>query len=311
MANLVRKITVGIDVSKDELVCFHWETEERFEIVNEPKEIARWLKTFSGPVRIAIEPTSSYHLEIIDQAHAMGFEVYVVNARQLHHYREAVNLRNKTDAEDAWLLARYLTNEIKELRLYTPLSGQARMLWSLLKRRAVVVAARKTLQQSLADIKIADKAMFSQFAKLLVRIDQRMKSLINELGWSDDYRNCLSIPGIGPLNAAALVCAFHRGVFANCNAFIAFIGMDIQIRESGLYKGKRRLTKRGESEIRRLLYCTTQPARSEPRFDQYYLSQLDKGLSKTAAKVILARKIARIAFALISKQERFNRSAIA
>lgn len=311
MANSTEQITLGVDVSKDELVSFSWESEERNEFPNQPKTIDTCLKSLGGPVRIAIEPTSSYHLEFIDQAHALGFEVYVVNARQLRHYREAVNLRNKTDADDAWLLARYLAHEVGELRRYTPLKGQARTLWMLIKRRAAVVEARKSLQQSLAEVKLSNKALFTQFKMLLMRIDKRIKTLILQLGWSDDYRYCRSIPGVGHLNAAALVCAFHRGVFAGCDAFIAFIGMDIRVRESGTYKGKRRLTKRGESEIRRLLYCAAQPARSEPRFDRYYQSQLDKGLSKTAAKVILARKIARIAFALMTKQQSFKKSETA
>ena len=311
MADITRQITLGIDVSKAELVNCVWETDQRSQIPNKSSDIVAWLKTFSGRVRIAIEPTSNYHLEVIEQALALGFEVYVVNARQLHHYREAVNLRNKTDADDAWLLARYLAHEARQLRLYQPLDHKARTVWMLLKRRAVVVEARKSLQQSLAEVGLADEGLFSQFKKVLAHIDRRIKELIKQLGWQDDYRCCLSIPGVGALNATALVCAFHRGTFSGVNAFIAFIGMDVRIKESGNYKGKRKLTKRGESEIRRLLYCATQPARNEPRFDRYYLQQLDKGLSKTAAKVILARKIARIAFALITKQQTFNKSVTA
>ena len=71
----------------------------------------------------------------------------------------------------------------------------------------------------------------------------------------------------------------------------------------------RKLTKRGEAELRRLLYCAAQPARHYWRFDLYYQKQLEKRLSKTAAKVILARKLARIAFALMSNQETFIKQA--
>ena len=116
---------------------------------------------------------------------------------------------------------------------------------------------------------------------------------------------CLSIPGIGPLNAAALVAAYHRGVFASSDAFVAFIGLDVRLRESGRYKGKRKLTKRGEAEIRRLLYCATQAASAYSPFKAYYQNQIHKGLPKIAAKVILARKLARIAFSLMQNQTQF------
>lgn len=311
MSKLVTQITLGIDVSKDELVIYRWDNDELSTLDNEATIIAAWLKTFTGPVRMALEPTSTYHLEIVEQAHARGCAVYLVNPRQLVHYRESVNLRHKSDPDDAWLLARYLDREADQLRTFAPQSRKAQALWTLIKRRAVVVETRKRLQQSLKDVQLAHQSLMTQFKLVLARIDQRIKTLLGELGWNADYRRCRSIPGIGPVNAAALVCAFHRGSFAGSNAFIAYLGMDIRRRESGQYKGKRKLTKRGESELRRLLYCAAQPARCHARFDDYYQAQIDKGHAKIAAKMILARKLARIAFTLMTRQQNFNKSEIA
>ena len=307
MAILVSKITLGIDVSKDELVIADWDTEQLTRLANQRRQIRSWLKALYGPVRLAIEPTSHYHLAIVEEAQALGFEVYLINPRQLRHYREAVNVRNKTDPEDAWLLARYLAHEASQLRLYQPQSRQAQRLWTLLKRRAVIVASRKQLHLSLQRLPISSQALFRQFDLLLKRIDQYLKRLIRELGWWPDYQRCLSVPGIGPINAAALLCAFHRGSFASSDAFVAFIGLDIRRRESGQYKGKRKLTKRGPAELRRLLYCAAQPARSYYPFEQYLQKQLDKGLSKIAAKVTLARKLARIVFTLLNNQQSFRK----
>ena len=67
----------------------------------------------------------------------------------------------------------------------------------------------------------------------------------------------------------------------------------------------------GESEIRRLLFCAAQPARCYALFDNYYQQQLTKGLSKIAAKVILARKLARIAFTLLTNEQSFMKKEIA
>ena len=311
VSKLVTEITLGIDVSKAELVICDWNTEDIITLENQPSEIKVWLKSLYGPVRIAIEPTSSYHLEFVEQAHALGFEVYLINPRQLVHYREAVNVRNKTDPQDAWLLARYLANEASSLRPFKPQCAKAKQLWSLLKRRATVVSARTQLKQSFAAIKLGIKALLSEIQRVLDRIDQSILGLIRQLGWWPDYKRCLSMPGIGPLNAAALVTVFHRGAFAGADAFIAFIGLDIRVRESGKFKGKSKLSKRGEAEIRRLLYCATQAARSYRPFDDFYLKQLDKGLTKIATKVTLARKLARIAFALMTKQQSFKKQEIA
>lgn len=308
MANLVAQITLGIDVSKDHLAIYHWENQQPFSLPNHPAKIKAWLKSLTGPVRITVEPTSTYHLDLVQQAHAFGHTVYLVNPRQLSHYREALHKRHKTDPDDAWLLARFLDHEVQHLTPYQPQHPKAQQLWTLLKRRATLVESQKQLKQSLANINLPLSALLKQFKLLLQHIDQRMHQLLDQLNWTHAYRQCLSIPGIGPLNAIALVTAFNRGAFAHSDAFIAFIGLDVRIRDSGTFKGKRKLTKRGESEIRRLLFCATQPARSYLPFDHYYHKQINKGLSKTAAKVILARKLARIAFSIIQNQQSFKKS---
>jgi len=311
VAKRVMEVTLGIDVSKDELVIFCWESATLVRLANEANTIRAWLRTLTGPVRIAIEPTSSYHCTVIELAHALEHTVYLVNPRQLVHYREAVNLRHKSDPDDAWLLARFLVTEGTQLRPFTPPGRKAQELWQFIKRRAVLVESRKQLQQSLAGVALGHRALLTQLQAVLLRIDQRIRALIQALGWNDDYRRCLSIPGIGPVNAAALVCAFNRGAFPGGDAFIAYLGLDIKRRESGHFKGKRKLSKRGEPELRRLLYCTAHPARCYAPFDRYYQAQLDKGLSKTAANIILGRKIARIAFSLLTHKQTFKKQEIA
>lgn len=308
MAKPVTQITLGIDVAKDQLVARNWsEPDAVIDLDNEPKAIRAWLRSFCGPVRIAIEPTSTYHLACVDEALKLGMEVYLIGPRQLAHYREAVGVRNKTDPDDAYLLARYLAHEADQLRLYKPRDRREQLLWALLKRRGVLVQTRQDLQQSLGALKVPAKSLFRELGRVIERLELRLQTLIRELGWWLDYQRCLSIPGIGPVNAVALTAAYHRGEFANADAFIAFLGLDVRLRESGTFKGKRKLTKRGESELRRLLYCAAKPARSLCRFETCYQRQLDKGLSKTAANVILGRKLARIAFSLIRNQQTFEK----
>ena len=266
MAKLTEKITLGIDVAKHQLVVCNWMNNQIIEIDNDPKVIKTWLRSFSAPLRIAIEPTSTYHMAVVDAALALDHQVYLINPRQLHHYRDAINIRNKTDPQDAWLLARYLVHEQAALKPYQPQCRQAQQLWALLKRRASVIKARQQLQQSMAGVQLSTRALLTQFRQLLRRIDQRIEQLIQILGWQCHYLHCCSIPGIGPLNAAALVTVYHRGTFASSDAFVAFLGLDVRMRESGQYRGQRKLTKQGDSELRRLLYCAAQAARCHPRF---------------------------------------------
>ena len=305
MAKPVEKITLGIDVSKDKHDIYNWQTDKLTTLVNERSAIKTFLKAFHGPVQIAIEPTSHYHLVMIEEAHALGYEVYLINPRQLVHYRQAVNVRNKTDPLDAWLLARYLEREGSQLRPFKPQDPRAQRLWRLILRRATLVKSRQQIRQSMSGIQLPIKDLLTGFQKVLARIDRQVIALIKELNWWSDYLYCHSIPGIGDGNASALVAAYHRGSFAGSDAFISYLGLDVRIRESGYFKGKRKLTKRGEPELRRLLFCASQGARSYRLFADYHQRQLDKGLSKIAARVILSRKLARIAFTLMRNEEMF------
>ena len=307
MAKLVSKITLGVDVAKDQLVIHCWNSHEEWTIDNQPAAIRQWLERFSEPLRLALEPTSHYHLVIVEEALKQGAMVYLVNARQLAHYRHAVSVRNKTDAEDAYLLARYLQHEAGQLRPFQPQDRKAQRLWGLITRRATVVQSCQRLQQSMREAGVSIRALLNQFQQLLLRLDRQIQHLVRALGWWPDYQRCLSIPGIGPANAAALVATYHRGAFSGSDAFVAYLGLDIHLRESGRFKGKSKLSKQGEPELRRLLYCASSPACTLERFANYRQRMLDKGLTKIAARVALSRKLARIAFTLMNRQESFDR----
>lgn len=307
MTNSASERIYGIDVAKDHLVICEWAREELLTVPNEPVAIAAWLDALDGLAKIALEPTSHYHLVLVEAALARRHAVYPVNPRQLVHYRQAVNLRHKSDPHDAWLLARFLAHEAAQLRPFQPQDRRAQRLWALLTRRATVVQSRQQLQQSMSAVQVSVQTLMTQFKHLLLRLDQQIQRLLRELGWWSDYQRCLSIPGIGAANAAALVAAYHRGAFPGSDTFVAYLGLDIRLRESGRYKGKRKLTKRGEPELRRLLFCATQAACNYPRFAAYRQRLLDRGMSKIAARVALSRKLARIAFTLISQQETFKR----
>jgi transposase len=311
VAKLVENITFGIDVSKDSLLVFDWQAQESFTLVNEPQAIGQWLDSLPLLAQIAVEPTAHYHRMLVDAALSRTITIYLIDQRQLVHYREAVNVRNKTDLDDAQLLARYLVREHDQLRPFRPHSRKAQRLWELILRRGTVVQCRQRVQQSFAEVQISVKAVITQLNALLLRLQQQILCLIRELGWAADYHYCRSIPGIGLDNAAALTAAYHRGAFAGADAFVAYLGLDIRLRESGKYRGKRKLTKRGEAEIRRLLFCASRGATCYQPFAQYLKKKRDEGHPKIATRMMLGRKLVRIAFTLMTRQEMFVRKEIA
>lgn len=304
MAMQVQPILIGVDVSKAELVIsIDGAAPETLE--NEPRAIRRWLKNLAGPACLAMEATSTFHLALAEEAHRRGHTVYLVNGYRLNRYRESIGGRAKTDATDARLLVRYLARERDQLRPWSPPSKAYRTLMQLLHRRATLVQARVSIQQSLQGLP-ALKASLQALTRQLERIDaligKRIRDALVTAGWQDPYRRCQAIEGIGPLTAAALTTLFQRGRFANSDAFVAFIGLDVRVRDSGKHRGRRKLTKQGDPELRRLLYLAAMQASRQPAWTGYYRRCLERGLQPVQALNVLARKLARVAFAIMKNE---------
>ena len=313
MANLTEPLTYGIDVSLAYLDIAQTDTQLK-RIPNTPAAIATWLDSVKSAARIAVEATGAYHEELLDQALARDLTVYVISGKQLHHYREAVGPRAKTDPGDAQLLRRYLLHEHTQLSPVKPLNNIQKRLWRLLKRRAALVKVRTQLRASMKGDREARQvcdAVISEINRGIRTLERLMHALAREAGWEACLRRCRSIPGIGPLNALALVACFHRGSFARSDQFIAFLGLDVRVRDSGKLKGKRKLTKRGEPELRRLLYNAAMSFCRTPDYAWTYERLRARGMSSTAAYVAVSRKLARMAFALLKREETFAPELVA
>lgn len=310
MAKLVEPIIVGIDIAKDWLDAYRTDTAELVTLDNEPGAIRAFLEGLPDGAVIGFESTGAYHEELVAQGLELGLPLYEVDAYKLSHYREVTGGRAKTDARDAVLLARYLEREGEGLRPLVPRSPEQRQLWQLLLRRSVLVRAKSMLGQSSQHLGVA----VAELEQAVDQLDQAVQALeklavriARELGWGDALARVQSIPGVGPLAALALVLTYHRAPFASVDAFVAFMGLDVRVRDSGRYRGQRKLTKRGEPELRRLMFLAGRAGRRfGDRFADYYERLRARGKSTTAADVAVGRKIARIAFALLKTGETYR-----
>jgi transposase len=308
MAMQVLRQRIGVDVSKHELVyCVEGETTVQ-SCPNTPQAIRAWLRSLGGPADFALEATNDFHSTLALEAHRRGHRVYLLNGYRLNRYRDSIGGRAKTDATDARLLLRYLVHEQEALQPWTPPPAAYRRLQQLLRRRAQVVQARVALQQSLhgllriPGLKVTWKGLVQRLDRLSALLQAQIQATLAETGWTTESRRCQQLEGVGPLTGAALAMTYHRGTFAHSDAFIAFLGLDVRVRDSGKSRGRRKLTKQGDPELRRLLYLAAMQAKAKPAWQAFYQRHIDRGLTPIQALNVLARKLARIAFALMKNQ---------
>lgn len=302
---------IGVDVAKDNVVvaCSQATFAPR-TVPNKLTALKAFLRTLPAQSSIAMEATGSYHQCLADLAHQLGLRVHVLNPRDLYHYAKGVGMRAKTDRVDAALIARFLANEGARLRPYEPATAAQRKVDQLLRKRAKVVSLRTALQLTCTDAPSIRREMTSLlkgFAALLEKIDRQLSELQEAMPErARELKRLQSIPGVGPLTACWLANLMDRVKFRNSDALVAFAGMDPRPCDSGQKRGKRRLSKRGPAEGRRLLFNAAMAAARCAAWKEIYTRCRQQGWASTEAIMILARKILRIALAMYKTQTNFD-----
>lgn len=309
MAKPVETVRVGADVSQTELVIARSDNLPLETLPNRKRAILQWLKTLPRGAKIAIEATGTYHRLLAELAHQQGHQLYLLDNYKLSKYRESVGQRAKTDPADAKLILRYLRNEGDDLTPWTPPPASYYRAQALLRRRARLVQMRVALSQTLREmpeLRASGQRLARQIQQLERLIEKRLKACLVEAQWWHQAERCKAVEGIGDLTAIALANTFHRGRFRSGDAFIAFLGLDVRVRDSGKKVGRRKLTKKGDPELRRLLFNAAMAARKTTTWSGLYERYLAQGLKSTEALIKLARKLARIAFSLMKNESTYE-----
>jgi transposase len=300
---------IGVDVAKASLVIA--QGGQLLNLPNRKRNLQRWLRSLPEGCAIALEATSHYHQLLTDLAYAAGHTVYVLNPKQLKHYRTATAARAKTDSCDALLIARYSEREHAQLHAYQPLSEPTRRLCALLRRRATLVKCktqvRLSVEEQAQELNLSQevRALLKALDRVIAKIDKQIAQLLQLPQHAVAAARLQSIVGIGPLTGSALLVALQRGNFESADAFVAFLGLDPVPRDSGQSTGRRRLSKQGDSETRRLLFNAAMSASKTSLWRPFYQRYRQRGLSAIQTLCIMARKLARLAWTLNHHQTNF------
>jgi transposase len=203
----------------------------------------------------------------------------------------------------------------------TALINQLRAV--LLERGITVAQGRRKLERHLAGMAAQGGEALSQRMRILIEdmraqwceLDRRIAELDKELAeWAcseEAARRLMTIPGIGVLNATALIAAIGQGEsFARGRDLAAWLGLVPRQITTG---GKPRLvgiSKRGNKYLRKLLIHGARAALptllESPTPLGGWLRGLTTRMHKNAAVVALANKLARIAWAVLRHKETFS-----
>lgn len=156
-----------------------------------------------------------------------------------------------------------------------------------------------TMRSLLADL-------YEDLKILEARIEEISRELESAAAINDRARRLMSIPGIGPLGATALIAAAGNGQqFRKARDLAAWLGLVPQQYSTGGKSQLLGISKRGNRYLRRLLIhgarsCVLHLDRTRDRLGTW-LDQLQARMHVNKVVVALAAKMARIAWIILTK----------
>jgi len=299
---------LGIDVSKRELTAT-WLDEPTQQarwtttVANTPSGIQQLLERTPDASSWVVEPTGIYSRLVVAQGQQAGRIVLLAPPKHARDYLRSRHPRAKTDRIDSVGLARYAHTEALRPfprktpavetveQLLTARKGVSQAISQLRQQRSVLPAAAETLAGAIADLQARQAAL-----------DRQITAASRDTPLAPPMAALDAIPGIGPVTAAAVAVCLETKQFSHPDQFVAYIGLDIRVADSGQRHGRGSLSRQGHAELRRLLYlCAQANQRSrdpDNPFKRQYAAEQAKGLSTTAALCAVARKLARTCWSI-------------
>jgi transposase len=319
---------VGCDVSKKKLELALLLSVEPLKLRSKvvPNEQPGWTALIdwacrqancsAGELHVVMEATGAYHEAAAYALTQAGVKVSVVNPAQVRDFAKGMAVRNKTDAADRVVLARY--GAVNKPALWQPPAAEVVELKGLLSRLKAIEAdlARECNRLEKAQITVTPHLVVDSLHKSLTFLRQQKAALEKRI---DDHiadhpqlkhdRELLeSIPGVGPKTAWRMLCVLHSRPFRAAASVAAYLGLVPVQHRSGtsVYKPPR-LSKAGDGAMRAALYMPAiVAARLNPDVRAHYQRLIAQGKCKMSALGAAMRKLVHICFGVVKTQQPYQ-----
>lgn len=306
-------LVVGVDISKNFLDVFVSGSVTLQRYANDAPGRAQLATDMLAlvPHLIVAEATGGLERLLIAELAAQKLPLVLVNPRQVRDFAKASGQLAKTDALDARVLAAFGIAIRPAIR---PLPDeQALELADLVGRRRqlvdMMVAEKLRLQQAVGKTLRRDIKLHIQWLEKRLRASDA--GLNDAIQKSDIWRAkddlLAEVKGIGPVCRITLLALLPELGLLNRKQIAALVGVAPFNRDSGYYRGTRRVWG-GRSEVRKVLYMATLSAiRSHNEVVYSFYRRLkEQGKPGKVAVVACMRKLLTILNAMLRDQAHFR-----
>jgi transposase len=176
----------------------------------------------------------------------------------------------------------------------------------------------KMAKVSVATSSRAKELILSEKASTVLYLQEKKQKITElliescELMRIDDLNIITSIGGVSDITGSTFLAELGDiRNFTSHKHVIAFAGLDPAVYQSGQYKGKGKISKRGNKHLRRVIFLMTMcVVRTNSVFKKYFQRRKQEGLAPIKALFATSHKLIRVIFAMLSKKTLFRKEVL-
>jgi transposase len=297
-------VNVGVDVGKAFLDVYIHEKAIYFQEDNTTEGIKRILKRLSyyNVIRLVLEATGRYEFMLAEAAHNKNLPVCIVKPLSVRRYAGAINQTAKTDKIDARVIAQFASvvqpeatpRKSKNLIAIKNLIARRRQLMGLrtqeLNRKSIMGQA----------FEVSCKRIIRCLDAEIERMEKRLANHVQDQAeWTEKQALLKTMPGVGNTLTYTLLADLPELGALSSREISALVGVAPFNRDSGKWRGKRRIHG-GRASVRTVLYMATLSAiQCNPILKAFYHQLVAQGKHKKVALTACMRKFIVILNAMV------------
>ena len=330
----VSKQVVGIDIGKDMFyACYKVLSISHKVIIKGTKSFTNDLsgmqafytwctKRNSKPesnLVFVMEATGVYYENLAYFLYERDCLVSVQLAQKIKYYAKSCNLKTKTDKVDSKMIAEFgIEKNLSGTELWTPPSKSFKMIRDLSREHTSLKEACSTAQSQLHALQqahsvhprvIALKQQQIEFYKQQEEaVKQELLLLVKEdKNLFDKMENITSVKGLGFITVIKILAETNGFLlFRNIRQLVSYAGLDVIEKESGSFKGKTKISKKGNARIRAALYMPAMTASVYNSNLKTFYNRINEGRNeKRKGLIAVMRKLLILIYTLWRKNEAY------
>lgn len=289
-------LNVGVDVSKSKLDVYLLERDLLLSVPNDEQAIATLITRLARYrlERIVIEATGRLEHAFVTAAVAKGLPIVVVSPLKVRRFADAVGQLAKTDEIDARLIAQFAAT--LKPAVHPIADANTQIIKDLVVRRRQLTSLR-TMEKNRRPI--MPESLKPSIDRMIETLDRELESLElliqnaveQHASWRHKRDLLTSMPGIGRSVASTLIGDLPELGSLSRRQIGALTGVAPFNRDSGTFRGKRRI-RGGRAHSRTALFLSAMVAtRYNPDIKRFYERLLQAGKHKKVALTACIRKI--------------------